>query len=152
MAGEVVGERLGKDLQFLAEPSWEKRVLGVLLYGSWARGDAGPDSDIDLCLVAPEAENRAGLWREFVSHLRSEKYDLRVFEILPLHIKMAVIEEGIVLWSRDVLELYEYFYPFRREWDDQKHRHDLTAGEKRELIAAARRARKGGGTEGIAEG
>ena len=100
MAGEVVSERLGKELQFLAEPSWEKRVLGVLLYGSWARGDAGPDSDIDLCLVAPEAEDRAGLWREFVSHLRSEKYDLRIFEILPLHIKMAVIEDGPgIFWS-----------------------------------------------------
>ena len=145
MAGEVVTERLGKELQFLAEPSWEKRVLGVLLYGSWARGDAGPDSDIDLCLVAPEAEDRAGLWREFVSHLRSEKYDLRIFEILPLYIKMAVIEEGSVLWSRDVLELYEYFYPFRREWDDQKHRHTLGPGEVKELIAAARRARAGGG-------
>ncbi|WP_292540696.1 nucleotidyltransferase domain-containing protein [Methanothrix sp.] len=114
----------------MAEPSWEKRVLGVLLYGSWARGDAGPDSDIDLCLVAPEAEDRAGLWREFVSHLRSEKYDLRIFEILPL---------------------YEYFYPFRREWDDQKHRHTLSAGEVKELIAAARRARKGDGPEGMVE-
>ena len=111
MAGEVVTERLGKELQFLAEPSWEKRVLGVLLYGSWARGDAGPDSDIDLCLVAPEAEDRAGLWREFVSHLRSEKYDLRIFEILPLYIKMAVIEEGIVLWSRDVLSFMSTFIP-----------------------------------------
>ena len=111
MAGEVVTERLGKELQFLAEPSWKKRVLGVLLYGSWARGDAGPDSDIDLCLVAPVAEDRAGLWREFVSHLRSEKYDLRIFEILPLHIKMAVIEEGIVLWSRDVLSFMSTFIP-----------------------------------------
>ena len=117
----------------------------MLLYGSWARGDAGPDSDIDLCLVAPEAEDRAGLWREFVSHLRSEKYDLRIFEILPLYLKMAVIEEGSVLWSRDVLELYEYFYPFRREWDDQKHRHTLSAGEVKELISAARRTRAGGG-------
>ncbi|WP_273271939.1 nucleotidyltransferase domain-containing protein, partial [Methanothrix sp.] len=50
LSGEVVSERLGKELQFLAEPSWEKRVLGVLLYCSWARGDAAPDSDIDLCL------------------------------------------------------------------------------------------------------
>ena len=33
MAGEVVAERLGKELQFLAEPSWEKRVLGVLRAG-----------------------------------------------------------------------------------------------------------------------
>ena len=42
-------------------------------------------------------------------------------------------------------ELYEYFYPFRREWDDQKHRHTLGPGEVKELIAAARRARAGGG-------
>jgi hypothetical protein len=145
VAGRGVVDRVKEELQFLAKPSWEKRVLGVLLYGSWARGDAGPDSDIDICLVAPEAEDKSGLWREFVSHLRSEKYDVRIFEILPLYIKMAVIEEGSVLRSRDVLELYEYFYPFRREWDDQKHRHDLSPGEMRELIAAARRARAGGG-------
>ena len=145
MAGEVVTERLGKELQFLAEPSWKKRVLGVLLYGSWARGGGGADRGIGLWLVAREAEDRAGQWREFVSHLRSEKYDLRIFEILPLYIKMAVIEEGSVLWSRDILELYEYFYPFRREWDDQKHRHTLGPGEVKELIAAARRARAGGG-------
>jgi hypothetical protein len=151
VAGRGVVDRVKEELQFLAKPSWEKRVLGVLLYGSWARGDAGPDSDIDICLVAPEAEDKSGLWREFVSHLRSEKYDVRIFEILPLYIKMAVIEEGSVLWSRDILELYEYFYPFRREWDDQKHRHDLSPGEMRELIAAARRARAGGGPERIAK-
>jgi hypothetical protein len=151
VAGRGVVDRVKEELQFLAKPSWEKRVLGVLLYGSWARGDAGPDSDIDICLVAPEAEDKSGLWREFVSHLRSEKYDVRIFEILPLYIKMAVIEEGSVLRSRDVLELYEYFYPFRREWDDQKHRHTLSAGEVKELIAAARRARAGGGPERIAK-
>ena len=97
----------------------------MLLYGSQARGEAGPDSDIDLCVVAPESKDKANLWREFISHLRSDRYDVRIFEILPLHIKMSVIEEGVVLYSRDELELYEYFYPFRREWEDQKHRHVL---------------------------
>ena len=85
----------------------------------------------------------ASLWREFISHLRSDRYDVRIFEILPLHIKMSVIEEGVVLYSRDELELYEYFYPFRREWEDQKHRHVLGPGEVSGLIAAARSARAG---------
>jgi hypothetical protein len=132
-----------RDLQFLKESIWEERVLGVLLYGSQAQGEAGPDSDIDLCLVAPELKDKAALWREFISHLRSDRYDVRIFEILPLHIKMSVIEEGVVLYSRDELELYEYFYPFRREWEDQKHRHVLGPGEVRELIAAARCVRAG---------
>ena len=38
----------------------------VILFGSHARGEAGPDSDVDLCLVAKGAERQleaAGEWR-----------------------------------------------------------------------------------------
>jgi len=30
----------------------------VILFGSHARGDAGPDSDLDLLVIEPEIENR----------------------------------------------------------------------------------------------
>ena len=30
------------------------RVSRAVLYGSWARGEAGPESDIDLLVIAPE--------------------------------------------------------------------------------------------------
>jgi hypothetical protein len=69
---------------------------------------------------------------------------VRIFELLPLHIKAAVMEKGIVLHSRDEPELFEYFHPFRWEWEGQKHRHALSPGDMRELIAAARRARASG--------
>ena len=141
MAGEDALAGINKDLEFLNRPHWEERLLGVLLYGSWARGDARPESDIDLCIVVPETSDRAALWREFVSHLRDQRYEVRIFEMLPLHIKMAVIDEGVVLHSRDDLELWEYFSPFRREWEDQKHRHMLDPEEMRSLIAAGREAR-----------
>ena len=87
---------------------------------------------------------RAELWRKFIAKLRDDRFDVRVFELLPLHIKAEVMEKGIVLASRDELGLFEYFHPFRREWEDQRHRHTLTAEEMRELIAAARRARASG--------
>ena len=141
MAREDALARIKKDLEFLNMPPWEERLLGVLLYGSWARGEANPRSDIDLCIVVPQASGRAALWRKFVSHLRDPRYDVRIFEMLPLHIKIAVIEEGVVLHSRDDLELWEYFSPFRREWEDQKHRHMLDPEEMRSLIAAGREAR-----------
>ena len=141
MAGEDVAASVKRKLQFLRDPFWEERVLGVLLYGSQVRGEAGPRSDIDLCVIAPQVAGRPALWRKFISILRDDRYDVHIFEILPMHIKMAVIEEGVVLHSRDVLELYEYFYPFRREWEDQKHRHTLAPEEMRSLIAAARRER-----------
>lgn len=34
-------------------------IQQVILFGSHARGDAGPDSDVDLCLVAEGAELQA---------------------------------------------------------------------------------------------
>ncbi len=32
--------------------------LRIILFGSWARGDAHPDSDIDLLVVLPQLENK----------------------------------------------------------------------------------------------
>jgi predicted nucleotidyltransferase len=36
------------------------RVSRAILYGSWARGEAGPDSDIDVLIVAPEFDEASG--------------------------------------------------------------------------------------------
>jgi len=33
------------------ENLYEKRLKGIILYGSWARGDATEDSDIDVLIV-----------------------------------------------------------------------------------------------------
>ncbi len=71
-----------------------------MLYGSWARGDASERSDIDVCIVAPEIQDKAALWREAISELRDERYEVRIFELMPLYMKMAVIEEGVVVCSR----------------------------------------------------
>lgn len=32
--------------------------LKIILFGSWARGDARPDSDYDLLVVLPQVENK----------------------------------------------------------------------------------------------
>jgi uncharacterized protein len=141
MAGEDVAAKVKNDLRFLQDPFWQDKVQGVLLYGSMARGDAGPRSDIDLCIVASQAADRIALWREFISHLRDNRYDVRIFELLPLHIKIAVMDEGLVVYAKDILELYEYFHPFRREWEDQEHRQDVSLEEMGDLIRASRKLR-----------
>jgi predicted nucleotidyltransferase len=128
---EDVLAKAKRDFLFL-----QGRVLGIMLFGSWARGEANERSDIDLCIIAPEVEDKASLWREAISEPRDSRYDVRIFELLPLYMKMAVIEEGVVVYSRDVLDLYEYFYPFRREWGDQKHRQQLSREELRSLLRA----------------
>jgi predicted nucleotidyltransferase len=139
MAGKDIVAKVKDDLSFLQDSLWRKQILGVLLYGSQARGEAGPRSDIDLCIVAPWAADRSSIWRRFVYHLRDSRYDVRIFELLPLFLKAAVIEQGIVVYCEDEPELYEYFYPFRRDWQDQKHRQEMTAEEARGLFRAAGR-------------
>ena len=42
--------------------------LRIILFGSWARGDARPDSDLDLLVVLPQVENK---WQAMVELLRT---------------------------------------------------------------------------------
>jgi uncharacterized protein len=121
---EEVRRRVRRDLQFL-----EDEVSAILLYGSWATGEAHPGSDIDICIVAPEAQDKIRLWRVALAGIHEQIYDLRVFELMPLFLKMEVIERGIVIYAHDIYELYEYFYPFRRVWEDQKHRQGISLEE-----------------------
>ena len=132
MDQRAIIEKARKDLAFL-----QGDVLGVLLYGSWATGESHENSDIDICIVAPSVEDKTALWRSAIAAVRDDSFDIRIFELLPLYLKMAVIEQGVVVCSRDVLELYEYFYPFRRIWGDQKHRQILSRDEMREMLGRA---------------
>jgi predicted nucleotidyltransferase len=79
---EEVVARAKRDFQFLQDS-----VLGVMLYGSWARGDASERGDIDICIAAPEIQDKAALWREAISGLRDERYEVRIFELMPLYMR-----------------------------------------------------------------
>lgn len=130
MDQEQVKINLRRDFKFL-----DDQVMGVLIYGSWAKGDFYEKSDIDVCIVAPNARDKMELYRKILSGIHDDRYDLRIFELLPLYLKMAVIDQGVVVYARDVGELYEYFYPFRRMWEDQKHRQMLDRDEALAMFA-----------------
>ena len=63
-------------------------------------------------------------------------YELVLFKDIPLHVKIEVIENGITLFSKDELELKEYFYEIRKLWGDQKERQEL---EPEEVITMIKR-------------
>ncbi len=126
MDAKKVGEKVREDLRFLFE---NRSVLGVLLYGSVVAGESTERSDIDICVVAPAAGDKVAFSRWILSNVKDERYDVRVFELMPLYLKMEVVEHGEVVHARDIYELYEYFYTFRRSWDDQRQRQMLTNEE-----------------------
>jgi predicted nucleotidyltransferase len=108
-----------KDFLFMKD-----EVLGIVVYGSFARGEKF--SDVDVCIViGKEASIKEmkdmlkRVWRNV--NINKANYDVKLFEELPLSIKIEVIKEGKVIIGNK-LDIYEYFYKFRKLWGDQKHR------------------------------
>ncbi len=108
----------------------KKEILGILLYGSYLIDKETSRSDIDICIVAPNEDIHQLI--SFILqnvNVTSKKYDVRVFQELPLYIKIHVIENDELLYSANELDLYEYFYLYRKLWNDQKHRQEISREE-----------------------
>lgn len=124
--GQTDEAKMISDLQCLAKiPDIE----AVLLFGSYARGDASPRSDVDICIVAPSVKTReqmASLLGSVWQRVDANRYDIWLFEELPLYMQIDIIENHHVLQCRDVPSLYEYFYSFRKQWADEQYRQLLT--------------------------
>ncbi len=108
----------------------DKRILAVLFFGTGAKGQADSRNDCDLCVVAPEVRDSSGmstiLRKIYVNiNVSLKRYDIWLFEALSLYMKAQVIETHRVVSCRDLPEFYEYFYFYRKIWNDQKHRQEL---------------------------
>ena len=93
----------------------------MLLYGSRARGDEGPGSDVDVCLVLPpQAARTAEASRVQMDFLDFPELDVRVFQRLPLYVRQRVLREGRVLLVKEEDALYEIASRTVREFEDFK--------------------------------
>ena len=130
MVNQKLMREISKDFSIVME---RKEILGILLFGSVANEIETNKSDIDICVVAPNeksSELLSFIWQNINVNLK--KYDVRTFTELPLYIKIQVIEDGILIYSPNKYDLYEYLYPYRKLWADQKHRNKLN---KEELLS-----------------
>jgi len=79
-------------------------VLGLILFGSVARGCARPFSDVDLCIVTKK--NTPDAVRMELLSYGSETIDVSIFSDLPVQIRFRVIKEGRILLVKDFLALH----------------------------------------------
>ncbi|MDO9097707.1 MAG: nucleotidyltransferase domain-containing protein [Candidatus Methanoperedens sp.] len=94
----------------------------VVVFGSYAAKKSDKRSDIDIAVITGE-ENREkciDIWRELMGKAPGV-YDIKVFELLPLRIKASVIQRYEVVFGNRH-DISEYFYNFRKLWNDTKHR------------------------------
>jgi len=107
----IVMEHLKKDFR-----DFKGRCQGILLFGSYVEGEQTKRSDIDVCVVNPSK----GVLDDISGKLGG-KYDIKVFDNLPLYIKLEIIRHHVVVYGNE-LKLSEYFYFFRKLWQDMEHR------------------------------
>ena len=115
----------------------------VVVFGSHARKKADKCSDIDIAVITRE-ENRnrcIEIWGEIMGHT-PDVYDIKIFELLPLQIQASVIQRYETVFG-DRLDISEYFYNFRKLWNDTRHRLEENRFQStREKIKALERHRK----------
>ena len=107
---------LKKDLEEIKD-----EAFAILIYGSYSTGDANVRSDIDACIVLKNNDEEIkNLYRKILRISgKNEKYDIRIFEQMPLFMKIQVIKDGKIIYAKDKARLEEYFYFFRKLWQDQ---------------------------------
>jgi predicted nucleotidyltransferase len=88
-------------------------IRAAYLFGSHARGDARPDSDVDLCLVADGAERQLETAAQF-SDAFWEVWPRPAFTLVPItpqrlaekkarrdHFFKTVMDEGVLIATQD---------------------------------------------------
>src|SRR5262245_24265816 len=107
----------------------DSAVLALVLFGSHARGEASPASDVDVCLVlGPDGGSDVAMAEQRLEYLAIADVDIAVFQQLPLPIRSRVLREGRVLFVRDedmlydlatrTMRAFERFRPYYRRYLD----------------------------------
>jgi hypothetical protein len=105
--------------RLVARAEGDPDVLAVILFGSRARGDATPQSDVDVCLVLASAHgSREEATRTQLAYLSEFDLDVSVFQRVPLHVRSRILKEGRVLFVRDEDALYAVAIRTVRAWED----------------------------------
>ena len=110
--------------RLLEKAQQDDDVLAVLLFGSMARGEQTPCSDIDICLVLkPQTKpyRNIDLSHTRLEYLQQFDMDIHVFQQLPIYIRRRVLKESKVLFVRDEDTLYDLASRTAKAFEDFKH-------------------------------
>jgi len=97
-------------------------VVAVVLFGSRARGESVPGSDVDVCLILrPGNYSPVKLNQKRLSYLKEGNADVHIFSQLPLYIRHRVLKEGKILLCQDEGLLYEIAFRTVQAFEDFRH-------------------------------
>ncbi len=109
---EKIKELLGKARK-------DREILAVMVFGSAARGEA--HRDIDICIVLNKKLESLKMSRKALQYSSvSDRFDVHVFQQLPLYIRSRILKEGKILFCRDSSALFDIAMLTIKEFEDFK--------------------------------
>ncbi len=110
--------------QLLARAQNDPAVLAVILFGSVARHEQGPRSDVDVCLVLSPALPRPIRASMRLAYSKESDLDVQIYQDLPVFVRRRVLREGKVLLVKDENLLYDVAFRTMKEVEDFRRIHD----------------------------
>jgi len=101
----------------IAEVQQHPKVVAIFLFGSWARGEQMPISDVDIAVLldSPDKRDEAD-----IGSMYSPTIDLVLFHRLPVRIQFQVLKEGQPLFVRDEEKLIETTFQVMRQYHEME--------------------------------
>lgn len=98
----------------------DEDVLAVMLFGSYTKQGFRPSSDIDICLILkPKRFSNLFMSKKKLEYLAlvPNKYDIQIFQQLPVFIRARVLKEGKLLLNKNYDEMFKVARDAIREFD-----------------------------------
>ena len=104
----------------IREVEKDERMVAVILFGSFARGENF--RDIDVCLVLKKKLENLEMSRIRLEYLsKFPALDIQIFQQLPIYIRARILREGKVIYCKDEDLLYDIAILTIKEFEDFKH-------------------------------
>ena len=89
----------------------DKEIIAVLVFGSYVTNKKY-SRDVDICLVLDKRYSNSHMIKKRLKSLSfaPEKFDIQVFQQLPLYIRQRILREGKILICKNEDLLYEIAY------------------------------------------
>jgi len=120
----VNAARLIKD--FVRSAKRDDDIAGAFLFGSRAEGSHSRQSDVDICIFMRKSF-RGSMTKKRLMYTQ-EGLDVRIFQQLPLYIKIRVLKQGKTLFVSDNDSVYDSATDAIKDFEYFRPRYELIIG------------------------